>query len=273
MTQIELLLSLWSPPNSGHQNNSYWLDMAFRHAKEAKLWEPRSDNVHKPCRLRLLWWCCIVRDRVLAIGMRRPHRLHRVPSEVFIISAKDFGLEEVTPFYTNTESKRIEILAFIWLCKLSEIMAAIAVFQNRINFDRDWNGASSGSSSTELEEIIILDGRLEFWRDSFKSAVYEATGDDDHLAVPVPVSVLYILHQFVPNSPITQGVEANNHRLSSLLAGLYQPYLNVSRDIQESSAKFCIDPLARLKDASQQVAQNVASLIEINKEDALPSWL
>jgi hypothetical protein len=198
LTQISLLLSLWSPPNPGHQNNSYWLDMAFRHANEATLWESRSDYTHKSCSLRVLWWCCVVRDRVLAIGLRRPHRLHKVPSEVAVISEQDFGSEEVAPFYTDIGSKRMEILAFIWLCRLSEIMAAIAAFQNRINFDRDWNGAGSGDNSAELEDVILLDRRLDSWRASFEIAVHEATVEDDnHRPVPVSVSILYILHWLV----------------------------------------------------------------------------
>ena len=133
LTQIRLIISLWSPEPAGVQNNSYWINLAFSHANADELWKARPNIAGRPCRRRLLWWCCLVRNRILALGMRRPYRLHRGPSEEDMFSQLDFSFEATSYPSVELQLKQIATLAFLWLCKLSEIMAAIAVFQQRTN--------------------------------------------------------------------------------------------------------------------------------------------
>jgi hypothetical protein len=54
LTQVSLLLSLWSPGWIIHQNNGYQLDQAFKHAIAGKLWEPRPNKPNQICRRRVL---------------------------------------------------------------------------------------------------------------------------------------------------------------------------------------------------------------------------
>jgi hypothetical protein len=94
------------------------------------------------------------------------------------------------------QSKRIAATAFIWLCKLSEIMAGIAVFQQQTNFSREWNGVAVGESTSELEEVIGFDREIGKWKDTFESEVLDMTTDqalseDDE--VPMPVCILRIV--------------------------------------------------------------------------------
>lgn len=120
----------------------------------------------------------MVRDRVLALGMRRPYRLHKDPFEEPLISELDFGLEATTPLYTDVHSKRISVMAFISLCKLSEIMAAIAVFQRRNRFSRDWDGNSNSVNASELEAVSAFDQDLKDWMESFEAHATDLAGRD-----------------------------------------------------------------------------------------------
>jgi hypothetical protein len=120
----------------------------------------------------------MVRDRVLALGMRRPYRLHKDPFEETLISELDFGLEATSPLYTDVHSKRISVMAFIWLCKLSEIMAAIAVFQRRNRFSRDWDGDAGSMSASELKDISSFDQDLKDWKEAFEAHATDLTGHD-----------------------------------------------------------------------------------------------
>ena len=54
----------------------------------------------------------MVRDRVLALGMRRPYRLHKDPFEESLITELDFGLETTSPLYTDIHSKRVSVMGF-----------------------------------------------------------------------------------------------------------------------------------------------------------------
>jgi len=269
LTQICLLLSLWSPGSisegprylkhqyccsDGVQNNSYWLNLAFKHATAGELWRAQPDNVGQPCRRKLLWWCCLVRDRVLALGMRRPYRLHRAPFEETLISQVDFGLERKYPSYTDFQSKQISMLAFIWLCKLSEIMAAIAVFQRRTRFSRDWNGESIQTSVEELLDVVKLEQELRKWKEEFEAAAVDVVKDHDYPDTLVPMNILTIV-------------------LNCLIAVLYQPYLHLSWLDYTCPVDCIVDPLQKMKEGSQAVESSIINLMTNKQGDTLPNWL
>ena len=128
--------------------------------------------------------------------MRRPYRLHRGPSEEDMISQLDFRLDVESYTADEIQSKEIANLAFIWLCKLSEIMASIAIFQRKTNFSREWNGVSIGNSTLELEDVTALDRDIRKWKDEFEANVDRVIGNQsghNGQDVPVPVSILRIV--------------------------------------------------------------------------------
>jgi hypothetical protein len=191
LTQVCLLLSLWSPGWIGFQNNSYWVDMAFKHATSARLSELTSnDSANR--RGRVLWWCCVVRDRVLALGMRRPHRLHKTPNEDAVVSEDDFGLEAKFPHHSDIRVKRVNMLAFVWLCKLSRIMEGLAIIQRRAKFARDWGGDKTTNVTPELKELKNLHQELKSSGEEFEADLLEIVGVGDK-GVPISVSTLRII--------------------------------------------------------------------------------
>lgn len=131
---------------------------------------------------------------MLAVGMRRPHRLHKKPSDMRFPSEQDFGLEANHPSYTDIQSKRVEMATFVKLCELSEIMEAIAVFQQLTKFNVEWGRDIEGSDPAGLEEAIQLDQRLESWREAFIAAVSHKSGADFDQEVLVHVYILHILN-------------------------------------------------------------------------------
>ncbi|KAF4465840.1 N-terminal binuclear Zn cluster-containing DNA binding domain-containing [Fusarium albosuccineum] len=76
-----LLLAFWPGTfGSGHPNpNSVWLTRAIQHAKclgANKAWSGLEESRKPPdapdiTSLKRLWWCCIIRDRSLSLGLRR----------------------------------------------------------------------------------------------------------------------------------------------------------------------------------------------------------
>jgi len=127
--------------------------------------------------------------------MRRPHRLHKTPIQDEIISEDDFGLEATYPSYTDVKSKRVAMLAFIWFCRLSRIMEAIAVVQRRNRFARDWNGDNVGNVTSELEEVNHFDTQLREWLEEFEFTAREEFMIDKDQPVPVSISTLRIIAQ------------------------------------------------------------------------------
>ncbi|OAG44057.1 hypothetical protein AYO21_01514 [Fonsecaea monophora] len=72
ITQGALILSLISSNNDMAKGNSFWLMTAVRYATAAR---PSPGNTHNTAGQDLwtrLWWCCIIRDRLISLGSRRP---------------------------------------------------------------------------------------------------------------------------------------------------------------------------------------------------------
>jgi hypothetical protein len=67
-------------------------------------------------------------------------------------------------------------------------------------------------------------------------------------------------------------VKHANWVLSSLQAGLFQPYLHLSVD-HPALAEAGIDPLERMKDGAREVAISVRDVMTNKKSDAIPTWL
>lgn len=61
--------------------NSYWLGTAIHFARSAGVdrYQTIDKGSSKRGTLKRLWWCCILRDRCMALGLRRP--LHIQPSD------------------------------------------------------------------------------------------------------------------------------------------------------------------------------------------------
>lgn len=91
LAQGALLLSLWCPRDNDEQINRWWLGAAIHHARAAKAHLYRQQQYLSQATqadLKRLWWSCLLRDRVLALGLRQPILITR---DTF-----DFGSERLT---------------------------------------------------------------------------------------------------------------------------------------------------------------------------------
>lgn len=89
LSQAALLLTYWSPSDSSRlkRPNSTWLSMAIQNARAAQgpkyatmqtISKTANVKHHKrQASLKRLWWCCIIRDRILPLVVRRPLQITR----------------------------------------------------------------------------------------------------------------------------------------------------------------------------------------------------
>ncbi|KAH7333080.1 hypothetical protein BKA65DRAFT_596698 [Rhexocercosporidium sp. MPI-PUGE-AT-0058] len=173
-----------------------------------------------------------------------------------LITEDDFGLEAKFPSYLDRESKHVSMLSFIWFCKLSKIMARIAVAKGRQKFERDWNGGEDEEGVEEgLRKLDGFERELRGWVEGFEGVVEEVLGLSKSSEVVgggdggVPVAVS-----------------------TSLRASLYQPYLHLPPD-HPALVEAGIDPLQRMKDGAREVAITCREVMGSKKCDAIPTWL
>lgn len=167
LAQAAALLSFWSPYDATREVNSFWVDESLTHSLAAKLYEP----VSGPRQNKVIWWCCIVRNRVVSLALRRPSRLH--PCQFAIpLTLDDFGLELYSPMFMHVEAKTRMSKAFIALCHLTDIMKEVLLFKQHfpeapelLDSDEDSCKEESGH---RMEIIKTLDQKLSMWNQEYE---------------------------------------------------------------------------------------------------------
>ena len=181
LVQAALLLSHWSPYDNSTEVNNFWADEAFHHATIGRLHDSQQ-SYH-----RVIWWCCIVRNRVLSLALRRPHKLRRYESGPMITLA-DFNHRRF-PNGTRLKQRRFRAAEiFISLCKLSMVMNKIVLMRHPgIRWD-DWRADQRlDSAHIDLDNIASTDQMMTSWSHGFECTV--ARMDDPKLDRHLRVSI------------------------------------------------------------------------------------
>lgn len=119
--QAALLLTHSSPTIAqGTSNNTYWLTMAVQTALTSGF--HRTSNKSFP--QRMAWQCCLVRDRMLSLAVRRP--LQILPA-CFLYEARLLSPEEVTEHFLSLPrypavTQRHLAQSFTTMCDLAVVM-------------------------------------------------------------------------------------------------------------------------------------------------------
>ncbi|KAF2404411.1 hypothetical protein EJ06DRAFT_203981 [Trichodelitschia bisporula] len=161
LTQACMLLSYWSPCYQEQAHiNSAWLARAFVHAEAAGLREMTSETLTD--RSRLIWCCCLVRDRIISYSSRRALNPMSSCTNGVRVSREDFGLEICMPRYSDPDSRNGLVDAFLLLCRLSEILADINEFEQK---QRD---GERKVGRKEVLRVSQFDIRLREWKRGFQ---------------------------------------------------------------------------------------------------------
>ncbi|KAF5560658.1 cutinase transcription factor 1 beta [Fusarium napiforme] len=122
--QGALLLSYNGAMKDQKRTNSIWLSTAIHLAQAAgadQFHTSSNPSLTSVNELKRLWWCCIVRDRILPLGMRR--QLHITSLDVadanYLPTEKDFWREIDGSRVYAPQTKRTLVRLFITLCELT----------------------------------------------------------------------------------------------------------------------------------------------------------
>jgi hypothetical protein len=107
------------------------------------------------------------------MGLRRAYRIQETKSTWPTINKYAFGLELMFPRFMDIMTKEAMIEAFIWLCKLSDIIRDIAVFQERNRFDRKWSDSRIDKEDImpEFNQVSQFDCQLKSWREGYLEVI------------------------------------------------------------------------------------------------------
>lgn len=124
--QAALLFTFWPAGlrPGPTKSNSTWLSIAIRHAKSLRAHHLTSNTsrikhttipAQTRISLRRLWWCCYIRDRILALALRRTLRIQEKYPPLVL---EDFENEIHRSRVYKVESKRRFFDIFLQISKL-----------------------------------------------------------------------------------------------------------------------------------------------------------
>ncbi|EFQ31898.1 fungal specific transcription factor domain-containing protein [Colletotrichum graminicola M1.001] len=167
ISQAALLLSFWSSPTSPafRKANTAWLIIAIQNAKmvEAHHYATRTAPPKKRNLLKRLWWCCIMRDRIVGLGLRRSLQITRSHFNFDSNDALGFSdladeLERSRVYNPGTKRHLAEILEqLVELCVvLTDILILVFPLDDRPGWGREMR-------TEEQDKVRVCKAALRRW--------------------------------------------------------------------------------------------------------------
>ncbi|XXH02568.1 hypothetical protein Hte_008945 [Hypoxylon texense] len=167
LAQTALLLSFWATNWSlaSKKLNSTWLGIAIQNAKssDAHLYaiKPTFSAATDPVQhkkqniLKRLWWCCIIRDRILALGVRRSLQISRAHFDLEAntgLGYTDLADEVDRSKVYNAETKRCLIEIFVQLGELCSALTDLVTLVFPLDDVPGWDRQLGSEGPTKLKE-------------------------------------------------------------------------------------------------------------------------
>ncbi|KFY24481.1 hypothetical protein V493_05210 [Pseudogymnoascus sp. VKM F-4281 (FW-2241)] len=246
-----ILLSFWSPFSAEEQSNFYWVDQAFIHARVAILQE--LDYAHisvSPGRRKIIWWCCQLRDSMLAFALRRINRLHTEPLTQITVTPEDFGVESAEPCFMSPISKTLSIDNFIKQCELSRVMARIMMFQGKLGYAK-FNDKRRNVDVNEIMEVISFHSEVTALRDDFEFSLdISRKMSIDRCDVPCQLSKIIS---------------------DSVIAVLYFPYTHLNPyNYALPASKFIEGAVHEVMDSASRIARSAEDMLSQGDNNSIP---
>lgn len=177
------------PLNQPHIN-TFWLGIAIslaraegadRYSLNVGMDRPRHNQ------LKRLWWCCIIRDRMMALGLRRPISIHSASFEKAWPQLTDDDLEnEAEQSYVHSPSVKRKLLRSLSsLCKLCTVLTNVLQLLYPADGIR-----GTGDRLDHLKRIYTYTEELIEWNDSIANDVEVHDKHDQSFRVVVLFSSL-----------------------------------------------------------------------------------
>ncbi|KAI1119139.1 hypothetical protein F5Y14DRAFT_396631 [Nemania sp. NC0429] len=201
LSQAALLLTYWAPNWSlaAKKPNTAWLGVAIHNAKsaEAHMYSamPTFSPVTEPAMhkkqnaLKRLWWCCIFRDRLVSLGMRRSIQVSRAHFDVdsntrlgFADLASEVGQSKVY----GPETKRRLIEIFVQLGELCSVLTDLLTLVFPLDDVPGWGRQNGAEGAEKVRKCKVALRRwynaaaLRFPMFAGGSTSSETTGDNKH---------------------------------------------------------------------------------------------
>ena len=271
--QTLLLMTYWSDPGNSPQRDIWdWIGVCNTQAQSIGLnRDPASGEMDlQTRRLRSrLWWCLFSRDRLIAMGMRRPLQVNEGTSSVPMLRLDDFDFEPFSPsVVANFRCRQLEDVShqkrlatmFIEKMKLCQCIGRV-LFAQYTPSQRQF-GATNRTTVTIIprqaseSEFARCGQKLDSWLSALpkdaqfvpKTRTSFRDGEDVLLLHGAMLRMLY-------------------HATSS---ALHRPWATASKDQSTSRSKWRNTARTKMHDAAAGITHIIQGLNQLNLTRFLP---
>lgn len=181
-----LILTYYVTTNNGRLN-TYWLSNAICFARLAigPGHSPLHTKNNDGSTLRRLWWCCLARDRIMSVALRRAVNIGIDESSCPSLDSEDFSWDMENSKVYDWNTKRALLASFTALCELVVILADVTVFLATTK--------TNSQTSSARYQPQVCSQRLDEWFIKTRELLQlnERTAESVHLHT----NVIYIYYQ------------------------------------------------------------------------------
>jgi hypothetical protein len=241
LVQALLLMTFWYETPDDQKDTWHWMGVAISLSHTIGLHRNPEKSNMDPKRQKLwkrIWWSCFMRDRLVALGMRRPTRIKDADADVPMLTPEDFdidiGLDENELMFCTYEERRKKetevarqrelALMCIEKAKLCLCISRVLGVQYSVLNTNHGSMTSDGSTRTTMMllpkkldpgcvEVRGCDEELDKWKNELPvEAIYRTPGNAEvdpvlalhrnllHMIYNTTISALH-RPQVLPSSP------------------------------------------------------------------------
>ncbi|OAP62539.1 hypothetical protein AYL99_01766 [Fonsecaea erecta] len=272
--QAAILLSFWDGDSEGVRDSYYWIGIATLHATSIGLNFDPTSSLADPklrCSFKMTWWTLVIRDRLLAVALRRPVQNKVFRFHVPMLHSDDFRLKPLLEALQKSLQvndiglPELETLASacMALAQLSEYIDRVLTVQYTVQRTPTTAGQNATAVSlvprvngSRSMEIMTCGQELQNWYGYLPTEVQKLELGSHDIEIGGEIKIVRV------HKALLTGYYAMT------LMTLYRPLLNLSC----SSANETKLKILSMKMLSQ-AAKSITSIFTSLYADHLISWL
>jgi hypothetical protein len=281
LVQSLLLMTYWYETPDDQKDTWHWMGVAISLAQTIGLHRDPANTGIPLGRQRLarrIWWSCFMRDRLIALGMRRPTRIKDEDFDVPMLTGRDFDIErlpahnQILPqdctIVRDMEQQQHAAALCVEMARLCVIISHLLKSQYSMLSRENLSPGDTTSSTMMLfpnkavengETITQIDAELKAWNDGLAPACrYEPVAGSNVTSGEAPIlvqrSLLHLTYQ-------------------TAISALHRPQFLQSSPLQLPAAQGQLQELARqrVREASSQVTAIAGELHKSHLDRFLPT--
>ncbi|KAF8416411.1 fungal-specific transcription factor domain-containing protein [Tirmania nivea] len=287
LVQALLLLTYWYETPDDQKDTWHWMGVAISLSHTIGLHRNSGKSIALDGKGKKLWkrvwWSCVMRDRLVALGMRRPTRIKSEDCDVPMLTLEDFDIdmdvsnisllsEEGESYEQAINRERQLAIMCIEKAKLCICISHVLTAQYSVLNTNQGSLAADGSTKTTMVllpkaqdkdscEVQRCDASLQDWVNRLpEEAVYRPVRGSDG-----PVNETLGLHRNLLHMVYYTTVSALHRPQVLPSAPAPWPSRNINAALQDISRR-------KVRQAATEITRLAAELIDLNLVQYLPTF-